>query len=68
MDSDDIFMAVTCAMIAVLLMAAWGLSVYRCGARWDRSGMASEFRVFAGCLVKTDHGWVPEDRFREIQP
>lgn len=68
MNSDDVIpVVVMSSIIALLLAAGWGIAVYRCEARWDRSGMDSEFKLFAGCLVNTESGWVPDDRMRDIR-
>lgn len=65
---DLIGWSVVVVFLVTLILSGWWLSSYRCHARWERSGMASEFRVFVGCLVKTDAGWIPDDRIREVQP
>lgn len=61
-------LVVMLCFVGGLLVLGWWLSSYRCHARWEGSGMESEFRLFAGCLVKTNAGWIPDDRIREVQP
>lgn len=69
MDLDDVVpLVLACVLLAVIGSMAWVISAYRCEARWERSGMHSEFRLFSGCLVQTEHGWIPDDRFREVSP
>lgn len=55
--------------LIISVIVAWWLSSYSCRARWERSGMESEFRMFVGCLVKrTNNGWIPDRFIREVQP
>ena len=56
----------TVLLFTVLLGLAWGVGVYRCHARWEGSGMQSQFRTFAGCQVQLPGGvWIPDDRIRD---
>ena len=68
MSDKSLEITVLIVFIAVVLLGAWGINAYGCQARWSLSGMDSEFTLFAGCLVKTKHGWIPDDRVREVQP
>lgn len=67
--ADDVIgWFVSVAFIVLILLGLWWFSSYKCQVRWEQSGMESDFRLFAGCLVKTQSGWIPDDRIREVQP
>jgi|CXWL01.1.fsa_nt_gi hypothetical protein len=48
-----------------VLLALYSASAYRCHARWALSGFESQFKLVVGCLVRTENGWLPDDRIRE---
>lgn len=60
---------VVAAVIGVLVvLCMWGSSV-SCHSSWAKSGMATSWGPIQGCLVQTKDGhWIPEDRYREINP
>lgn len=40
-----------------------------CHASWAKSGFATSWGPFQGCLVQLPDGrWIPENRVREIDP
>lgn len=55
------------AIIAILL-AAIVLAPFKCAAKWERSGMATEWGPIQGCMVEVEPGrWLPDERVREIE-
>ena len=55
--------------VAILLIVAVSFFApyYQCGAKWGRSGMASEWGFIQGCMVEVEPGrWIPDERVREI--
>lgn len=39
----------------------------KCRAKWEGSGMRSDWGFLKGCQVEVEKGrWLPEDRLREI--
>ena len=58
------------ALVMLVAMVVAGLvwvSSAQCQAKWERSGMQSEWVLFAGCRVQTADGrWIPAVNYREI--
>ena len=64
---SNIAIGVTIVLIFALVFGALFLVVsYRCQREWERSGMAVEFRLFAGCQVQHNGHWIPATSYREI--
>ena len=54
-------------LIFALIFGALILVVsYQCQREWERSGMAVEFRLLAGCQVQHNGHWIPATSYREI--
>lgn len=58
------------AVLMLIAMAASGLcwvASTRCHTEWERSGMQSEWALFAGCRIQTADGkWIPAANYREM--
>lgn len=37
-----------------------------CSARWNASGLETQWGVMSGCVVKTPKGWMPEANYRVL--
>ena len=67
-DTKANMIATAVVVVAGALIVAVPLLIlqYKCQVRWERSGMASEFRLFGGCQVQHEGRWIPETNYREI--
>lgn len=53
------------ALAVILLLGLWHAS-YQCRTQWEGSGLKSEYRIFAGCMVqKRDGKWLPAKALRD---
>jgi hypothetical protein len=56
------------ALIAVLVGVGSWWKVYTCNARWESSGMKSEYRFVTGCMVEVTPGkLIPEEKYRAVE-
>jgi hypothetical protein len=57
------------ALFAGVIFAFMYFTLYAsCEAKWERSGLQSEFGIFQGCLVRLPDGrWLPSERLRELE-
>lgn len=66
----ELLITVGLGVISVAVAFGGGslMALERCTAKWQRSGLASEWGLFQGCLVRLPDGrWLPEERLREIE-
>jgi hypothetical protein len=55
------------AIIALVLVVLYEISAFQCNTRWELSGMKSEYRIVAGCLVEATPGkFIPERNYRAV--
>lgn len=54
-------------VVLLILMAFGGVlySSFECGRKWE--SFEYRYKWFAGCQVKDDDKWVPEERFRILE-
>lgn len=45
----------------------WSIKSYICHATWDDSGMPVRYRLIAGCQLRIESGWIPEERYHVRQ-
>lgn len=54
-------------LIALVVSGLIWVSSAQCRAKWERSGMQSEWVLFAGCRIQTADGkWIPAANYREM--
>lgn len=53
-------------IVVVVLLGAYAAFAHSCSERWADSGLRSEFRFSAGCMVQKDGRWLPESALREV--
>ena len=59
----------TLLVLALVLIVAlpFVMMPMQCTAKWQHSGMASEWGIIQGCLVEVEPGrWIPDERVREM--
>lgn len=55
-------------LIAVLIGVGSWWKIYTCDARWESSGMKSEYRFITGCMIEVTPGkMIPEDKYRAVE-
>lgn len=72
MKSNTIVNIIVVVIGAVLLASLAGMGLwwknYTCDARWESSGMNSEYRYVSGCMVEVTPGkFIPEDKYRAVE-
>lgn len=51
-----------------ILAAIFITPPFMCKAKWEQSGMASDFGYLKGCLVEVEPGrWIPSNRVRDLE-
>ena len=56
------------ALLALLFGGGLWWKNYACTARWESSGMKSEYRIVSGCMIETTPGkLIPEDKYRAVE-
>jgi len=55
-------------VVVILVVGAicWMFASYECSAKWEKSGMATDWGPIQGCLIKRDGKWIPSENYREI--
>lgn len=54
-------------ILGLILFGAAMFGEWRCGARWEGSGMRTSWGPVKGCMVETKPGrWFPEKVVREV--
>lgn len=51
----------------VIMLPMWPLSAYFCHKEWHESGFEERFSLSTGCQIKTGHGWIPAEKYREVR-
>lgn len=60
----DFVITLVLLIIVAVISVAW--SSYQCGVKWEDSGMKSEYRIGAGCMVQRPDGkWLPASSLRD---
>lgn len=72
MNNDTILNIIVVVIGALLLASLAGMGLwwknYTCHARWESSGMYSEYRYVSGCMVEVTPGkFIPEDKYRAVE-
>lgn len=64
--SSGIELIVSIALLAIILVIMTLIGIYQCGVQWQGSGLKSEYRIGAGCMVqKKDGRWLPAKTLRD---
>lgn len=62
-----LYIAELLVLIALVVSGLLWVASTRCQAEWARSGMQSEWVLFAGCRIQTADGkWIPAANYREM--
>ena len=51
------------SIVLVLVFAFW-IDSCVCSARFP--DIENRYQIISGCMVKTNEGWIPDDRYRVI--
>lgn len=53
-------------LLVVIGIISMAFASYQCSVHWENSGMKSEYRIGAGCMVqKPDGKWLPAKSLRD---
>jgi len=56
------------ALLTGLIFVGSWWKIYTCNARWESSGMKTEYRFITGCMVEVAPGkLIPEDKYRVVE-
>jgi hypothetical protein len=62
-----IFLAMLAAVVVPLMGLVYWVKSSKCEARWERSGLQSDYGLWQGCMVRRlDGTWVPADNVRDL--
>jgi len=70
--SDDTKVAIivsgiiVCLIVFLISSGIW-ISSVMCRTSWEDSGFYSRYKIMAGCQIKVDGRWIPEERYRTIE-
>jgi hypothetical protein len=69
---DELTVFASVLMVFIVLAATWGgysFASYACTAKWEGSGMKTNYGVLSGCRVQLKDGrWMPATNVREAPP
>lgn len=56
-----------CLLISIILFPIVTYKAFDCYQRLKYSGHEDKYRIFSGCLVKTNDGFIPIENWRVVQ-
>lgn len=59
---------ISVVFIALLLGLAYALEAISCRQKWADSGFDSQYSFFSGCRIYVEDKWIPDNRYRAVEP
>lgn len=68
---DEVLATLAGVVVGLILIVLLGggalvINAFKCAARWQASGIQTDFGPLQGCLIFYNGKWIPEDRYRAV--